>query len=102
MSYLNCQSSFCALKANNFCTICSAVQWTKKHGNRHEREDGPDATFSNSWDQLWDVIEGNMVRAPGVVDIPVCPEPEARNNWFSHYGDDTPRFYEYPCNKGEE
>ena len=86
------------LKPPLTCDSYSAVKWTKEHGNRKNVEDGPEATFDDSWDQLWDVIEGNMVRVPGVVDIPVCSVSEARENWKQHFWDDTPRYYEYPCN----
>lgn len=86
--------------------IRSAVTWTKAHGNQHGRDDGSNTTFSNSWDEFWSVVksDGNIVRAPGVVDVPVCQAEEARQNWerYAKYTTiEAPPYWEYPCKKGE-
>ncbi|KAL1954115.1 hypothetical protein VTO42DRAFT_1739 [Malbranchea cinnamomea] len=82
--------------------IESAVRYTKKYGNRQKLDEGRDPKFEDTWDQVWEILDGNMVRAPGVIDIPVCKEPEARNNWKFHFGDSKPRYYAYPCNKEDD
>ncbi|KAK2760814.1 hypothetical protein FQN54_002052 [Arachnomyces sp. PD_36] len=82
--------------------ISSAVKYYQKYGNRKAPEDHQDPTFTDTWDQFWDVVDNNhVVAAPGVIDVPVCTDKEASNNWLFHAGDDLPRYYSYPCNKVE-
>jgi hypothetical protein len=77
----------------------SAVKYTQKNGNRKARDENVDPTFRDSWDDLWAVVDRNMVAMPGIIDVPVCSESDASTNWLLHYGDSKPRYYSYPCDR---
>ncbi|KAF2667536.1 glycoside hydrolase [Microthyrium microscopicum] len=73
----------------------SAVRGKLIWGNR-KRDDRLDLSDQATFDSMYDMILiGDMSRAPGAVNIPVCTEPELRKNWKGRKD-----IYDgYPCNK---
>lgn len=89
------------LNADMWSTISSAVKYTKAHGNRKSKDESTiDPTSDEGLDRLREIaFGGNMLKTPGVVDIPVCSEKEASENWYSHHSKKKPRYHSYPCNE---
>ncbi len=70
----------------------SKAKWKNPSG----KNDLPDFTKEQDFEDIWEWMDSdNMVRAPGVIPIPICSLKEIQDNWRTSNRD----WYSWPCDK---